>query len=371
MKSWQFAVLASVCLAVAGCRTDPNITLLERELRLQEDEIYRLRGVVEDYQAALRSCQEGALPRRRSEAAEPGLGGLPGPPKVEGVPKALPETGSAPSGADNGRANEARPSPSEAPLWKPPGAGQPDGPSEEGPVQGPNSPRLPIPRPPDDDTVGNGAEVHPTGGTGPLLPANSRQVTQLTLDRRLTGGYDTDSRPGDEGILVVIQPQDAQGRSVQAPAEVSVAVLDPALQGEAARVARWDFTAAETATRFRKTGPGGAIQLKMLWPADPPVHSQLYLFVRYTTGDGRRLQAEGPIQITLPGQMARGWVRAKVPTPAREASRPADPGEPDQAKPRQLRPTPVVPTLTPNPASPAGKPAEPKLRPPVWSPNRA
>ena len=70
---------------------------------------------------------------------------------------------------------------------------------------------------------------------------------------------------------------------------MSVVVLDPAFEGEAARVARWDFTAAETAAMFRRTGTESAIHLTMAWPGDPPAHGKLHLFVRYVTADGRKL----------------------------------------------------------------------------------
>ena len=57
MKSWHFAVVALALLATAGCRSDPAIAVLERELRLKEDEIYRLRAAVEDLQDC-GACQQ-------------------------------------------------------------------------------------------------------------------------------------------------------------------------------------------------------------------------------------------------------------------------------------------------------------------------
>ena len=62
MRTWQVALLGGALLAVAGCRTDPAIPLLERQLRQQEDEIYRLR-------AQLEGCQDGACEHRTEHAA--------------------------------------------------------------------------------------------------------------------------------------------------------------------------------------------------------------------------------------------------------------------------------------------------------------
>jgi hypothetical protein len=187
----------------------------------------------------------------------------------------------------------------------------------------------------------------------------------LGLNRRLTGGFDGDGRPGDDGIVVGLELSDVRGRRVEAPADVSVVLLDPALAGEAARVARWDFTATEMAADFRGTGPGRAIQLEMPWPADPPAHGQLYLFVRYTTGDGRRLLAEGPIQIALPGEAPRRWVSATLAAPQREVSFSAAVDEP-----RLGRFTPAVRMPAAPSPSPVVEPGKPKIERPVWSPHR-
>lgn len=344
MKSWQVAV-ALASLAAAGCRSDPNIALLERELRLQEDEIYRLRECIKDYQAALGARRKQTTTPSWAETADDGSGGLPKLFQPRGLPTPAEETGSLPREAAPGDGRDVAP---------PSPYGRPNGPGEGQRSPGPAGSEGPAP---------DGSE-HQGGGPAPKapttdrleagVPADSQEVTQLVLHRGLTGGYDADGRPGDEGIVVVIEPRDAQGRWLQAPADVSVVALDPALDGEAARVARWDFTADETAARFHPTGLGRGLRLQMPWPADPPVHGRLYLFVRYTTGDGRRLQVEGPIRITPPARPAGDWV------PVQPAGAPGGAGGPAA--------TVRIPS-SPSPA-PAAAPAKPKLERPVWSPDR-
>ena len=74
--------------------------------------------------------------------------------------------------------------------------------------------------------------------------ADNSSVAQITLHPALTGGIGSGGRPGDEGLLVVVEPRDFGGNIVNAPGDISVALLDPALTGEQARLARWDFAAA-------------------------------------------------------------------------------------------------------------------------------
>ncbi len=147
----------------------------------------------------------------------------------------------------------------------------------------------------------------------PFTPSgDSRRVASITLDRSMTGGIASADASADQGLLVVVEPRDRAGRTIDAPGELNVVVLDPALKGDAARVARWDFPAAETAAMFRRTGSSRAIHLTMTWPSDPPKHNKLHLYVRYVTADGRRLNLDQPIEVALPSDKTAQWTRGKA-----------------------------------------------------------
>jgi hypothetical protein len=93
---------------------------------------------------------------------------------------------------------------------------------------------------------------------------------------------------------------------VEAAADVSVIVVDPAVSGEVGRLARWEFKAAELAGRFSSTASPAGIQLELPWRVAPPARNDLHLFVRYTTSDGRKLDADRPIKADLaPGPNPR------------------------------------------------------------------
>ena len=106
---------------------------------------------------------------------------------------------------------------------------------------------------------------------------------------------------------MVIEPRDGQGRLLAAPADVQVAVLDPKLPGQDARVARWNLTAAETAAQLRG-GADSGIHLTLPWRNNRPKHAKLHLFVRYLTGDGRKIEADQPIEVVLPSDRSAGWI---------------------------------------------------------------
>jgi hypothetical protein len=182
-------------------------------------------------------------------------------------------------------------------------------------------------------------------------------VAAIVLDRHLTGGIGMETSEGDTGLLVVVEPRDAAGRMLDAPAEMSVVVLDPALQGNAVRIARWDFTPDETATMFRRTGAAQALHLTMTWPEKPPIHGKLHLFVRYVTLDGRKLEVDQPIEVALPGDKTARWTRNEHPT---EPPPPAMASRPDTSA-----------AIVPAPSAPATSRSDNrKSRRPLWSPNR-
>jgi len=152
--------------------------------------------------------------------------------------------------------------------------------------------------------------------------ADNSRIDRITLSRALTGGYDRDARSGDAGVAVLVEPRDAHGQLVPAAGPISVVVLDRGLSGSSARVARWDFTAEQTASLYRKTPYGEGFFLEMPWSGNPPAHSHLHLFVRYSTKDGRNVEASREIDVAVP-RNGRNWLAltpsAGQPEPARTA----------------------------------------------------
>ena len=179
---------------------------------------------------------------------------------------------------------------------------------------------LPLPTP---TGHRNGARPAASRWTRPRPQFDNSPVAQITLHPALTGGIGTGNRSGDEGLLVVVEPRDFSGQIITAPGKISVALLDPALSGEQARLARWDFTPAET-ERMLRTGSQPGIHLRLPLTS-PPAHDRVKVFVRYTTRDGRRLQAERLIGVALDDPAA--VVRRELPAaePPQTAERPQRP----------------------------------------------
>ena len=348
MRAWQLAIFCLTCLAVAGCRTDPAVALLERENRDLEDQLYQLADLVENCRrknAALR----GQLQCRETETGGPAVPGDVQSPTVELPSVEMPAERFLDRFQDQ--------DPIDAPKTLP-------GPAES------NPPKRTTP-PEDGDPA--------TGDASVVSPADNTRVALITLNDSLTGGCNVDGRAGDEGITVVIEPRGSDGRLVDAAAPVSIVVLDPALSGQATRLARWDFTADQIAATYHKTPSSGGIHLEMVWPGALPVHSQLQVFVRYTTDDGRKLEVDKSIDVDVIVRQARRLSSVGPSGPAPGASRTAARWQGRPSAVTRLPPTEPAP-----PASLPAKPADsvflaaqpppaqttPKRQRPVWSPHR-
>ncbi len=208
MKTWQIALLGLASLAVAGCQTDPNNALLERELFQKENEIYQLRDQLEDCRAELQSLRCQKPPRSTPPAAA-----------TERGPATTPST---PSSTPPAPEEEKEPS---IVLPKQP---EPEGKVPERfqvPAQPGNSP------PPANSPSPSDSTAPPWKPSTRVSPVDSSRVAEITLNQSLTAGYSTAGSPGQEGVIVVVEPRDARGRLLDAPADLQVVVLDPALSG--------------------------------------------------------------------------------------------------------------------------------------------
>lgn len=328
MRSWHFVILLLGGLAATGCRSDPNVAIVERELRLQEDQIYQLQDCVDEQRAIVESCRRENSTLRKRLKDRDDISVTDSDNAASTLKPPRPDAPLAP------RANTTQPpsEPSATPdsnQLKPPSINLPDIP---GPLNGlPNLLKVP-------DKVSATFEA-------------GRQVEKILLKRLLTGGYDSDLLPGDEGVSTVIEPHDANGNIVAGAAPISVVVLDPALNGEDARIARWDFTADEVARMYRKTLLAEGIHLEMMWPAAPPKNSKLHLFVRYTTPDGRKIETNRPIKVRLLAQNQSNWKPM------------------DSVTSQPLPQTAQRPVATPVARRNVTR-SQPKIERPEWSPNR-
>jgi hypothetical protein len=139
-----------------------------------------------------------------------------------------------------------------------------------------------------------------------LEPADPR-VTHIFLNPLLTGGRDFDRQPGDDGLVVVVEPRNRDDAFVPLAGPITVVILDPAKTAEEGRIVeRWEINANEAQKSLRNSATMHGIELRLPWSAAPPT-GRLHLHVRYMTVDNRDLRSDRPLFLTLPGQFTQQW----------------------------------------------------------------
>jgi len=334
MKWWQVSCIGLISLAVAGCRVPRSaVSALEQENRQLEDRLYQLSdllrqcrrenqrlrrelGLGRETTDQFMELEPGPLPDLTDTPVQQlpkGETGTVSPPVVEGVPPvtSLPaeerlELPLAPPGPDLRPVPDTKHSPGEMPPASDGGETDRSGlqaPSSEQ-QRPPTSQASPADRQPAADVAPGASSARES--TGAELPrpqaasvqlVDNKQVAAITLNDLVLGGYDEDGRPGDDGIVLLVEPRNAAGRIVPAAAPISVVVLDPALSGQKARLARWDLAAEAVAAAYRRMPMAEGIYLQLPWPGAMPVHSRLHLFVRYTTDDRRHVETDREITV--------------------------------------------------------------------------
>lgn len=361
-----------VLVALAGCQTHPqvnaHIDTVNAEYRQLEDYVYcledensQLQQQLDDLRAA-RVGEPGSQPgtgrgglfRRRPESTPRGSGGgsTPGSmdaPEIE-VPGGLSPTPPAPGGRSRLQRPDLKPTADSPPNLAPPAA---------------------IPSPP--EQIRPAAGERPLAAATPAKPADTK-ITHLTLSPLFTGGADFDSQPGDDGLCVVVEPRNVGEEYVPEAGPISIVVLDPSRQGDAARVARWDFDLSAARQKLADSAAATGIKLELPWPATPPAANRLHLFVRYETSDGRKLQTDREIFLTPPGQASSRWTprTAQRQRPVIEIT-PTSPSQPvapaSAIEPAGATSVEPAPQLSPPPTL-SGDESLPSKPRPNWSPNR-
>ncbi len=320
MRRTQALIAAGCSLAIlavvgtAGCKSDLNQQLLERELRYQEDQIYQLQDELQEKCARLeRMSGENTSLRRqlgvsdsdpaagpRTAPVRPRSGGTPAPvlvppaievpdapqpsggpavpggllpPALEGVPP-LPQTGSG--GPVQSGAAAPTPAPAGEPLALPPPTEAAARPLDAGDAAG--------------QTWRLSFETADTG-----------RATRVVINPRQTACVDADSDGTSEGISVVFEPRDEAERLVAVAGDVTIAVYDVSaadrVTAESVPIARLDVPTAQALASFRRTSRNRGMQFSLRWPGNPPAGSHVRVAVRLAMPDGSALEADATIAV--------------------------------------------------------------------------
>ncbi len=334
----------ALCLVLAGCRgAQLERDVYQRELRLQEDEIYKLEDYLGEYQQMVRQvrCENAELKKRLDELETASLS-TPSAASDEADDESLLDrrrrrtTNNGPSKYDPKPAVEPEeetpaipeiefgaPSETLTPVGDPPGGVTPE-------VEAPDAVEIPLPDaaeepPPFKPTDAPSTTGEPEAEAPPFKPEKSQSQTgprllrlsrapaaqPITLATTIepaplpiapatpitptpiiptlervtftteTAGVDA---TGAATLKLRVQPRDAQGKLLSLSGTAAVLVVDPNAPPESEKLARWDFAQHELAAAWQASGDERHLELWVGLPADLPRNRPLELWVRVVDG---------------------------------------------------------------------------------------
>ena len=314
----RYQIFTVSCLAVVaflttvGCRSDFNQQLLERELRLQEDQIYHLQDELYDKCSRLDlvAAENLSLKKqlgiadfpessRRPTPAQSSASGMKSvdppalaPPLIEDLPPPPRSNGTTEQGLSFGVPETSEDSIStETPVLE----GVPPL-----PMKGGSSPN---------DINGTSGNVTETDESmvkqlsyDQSVVAGST-VSHLVLNREKTECLDSDHDGISEALTVVFEPRDKDERLVSTVGDVSIAVYAPSASttafdsaGEGNRIALWEIPANEAARHFRRTSEHRGLHFVRPWEHALPNADHVRVFVRMTTFEGEVFETQGTVE---------------------------------------------------------------------------
>ena len=306
---WVAPCLALATLFVAGCKTDIGQQLLERELRMQEDQIYLLQDELQSKCARLdRVAHENTSLKKQLGIvdADASL------PKRVDVPPGVAAPARTPTAAPPAIAIPGLGAPAIAPpLTIPEPSGVPpvgaggDGP-RFAPGGGSPAPATPpaIIAPPTLDGVP--PLPNERGAAAPAIKRLSHEeslsaegrIDHLVINPARTECFDGNGDGASDGLAVVFEPRDADERLVTAAGDVVIAAFDPAIpagETDGGRIATWEISSAEAIAHFRRTSRARGLHFTLPWQGRPPAGDHVRLVVRLTTFEGESFTADATV----------------------------------------------------------------------------
>jgi hypothetical protein len=302
-------VLALVVITGLGCRSRSERDLVERELRMHEDQVYALQDYLSEYQSIVQRlrCENLELKQQLAQAQIAESQGRQGT-----VPPAR--------GTQDDSWSPDRPR-SRSLLDRERAADQPDPFKDDGPAGvTPTTPDIEIDVEEPEIELGTPAPMTPTTppaaaperGTSaplrtepappaivptqvlsdaqPLRPASQSEATEVFGEIVQLADHDEPS------LHVEVRPRSIVGMPLDFAGVLEVMLLDPAAGPTAPALARWEFTAEEVEQAWRDPESRQVFDVLAGVPAELPLDRPLELWIRLLPTEGGKILASTELQ---------------------------------------------------------------------------
>ncbi len=216
----------------------------------------------------------------------------------------------------------------------------------------------------------------------PGKPVAIFPVRSVVLGRQ-TGGHDSPSGQCDDGLQVIIEPQNAEGRPIQVPGEAMLQVLEVSTEGHKRLLSTWYIDKDQIKASWRMGLLSQGYNLILPWKVIPSTE-KLRLMLQFRLEDGRLFEADRDVTVRRPRgaplpqsiPVVTAGPQSVLPAP-KDSATPPTPAAPTDQTPLVPPPasipgpgsgTPTLPTPTPFPEPTPPTPQGPTLDGPSLTP---
>lgn len=137
-------------------------------------------------------------------------------------------------------------------------------------------------------------------------------ITEVVINKSLSKGKNTDNRPGDDGIEILLQPKSVDGSVVDEAGNLTISLVDPSAEQGERQIGQWSFLRKEAELFFAEDEFGNrGILLNLSWDKAVPSNKRLTVYVRFETPDGRVMETTSNIFIDPPRGLAINKVQER------------------------------------------------------------
>lgn len=128
------------------------------------------------------------------------------------------------------------------------------------------------------------------GKISPELASQTYTLKQIVLARQ-TGGYDRHRLPGDDALMVVLEPRDADGHTIKAPGSVQVTAQEVNAEGVKSVIGSWDIPPEELRRSWKEGFLSKGYHVVLPWKIWPN-YDHVRVTARFCLADGRVFEAD-------------------------------------------------------------------------------
>jgi len=158
----------------------------------------------------------------------------------------------------------------------------------------------------DDDQSRFDLELEDTHEIGHEIKIDlSSPITEVVINKSVSQGKNTDGRPGDDGIEILLQPKAADGSIVDEAGNLTISLIDPAADQGERQIGQWTFLKEEALLFFAEDEfENRGILLDLKWDQVIPTNKRLTVYVRFETADERVMETTSDIIIDPPSDLS-------------------------------------------------------------------